>query len=91
MTINQFEKDPSEKDPSLSVRNSIGNHQNGKTRKNQLKRNVTINVTPKTTLLTTMEITTMVHKKENRIQRTTIPPADQYENDDEDEEEREDE
>ena len=87
MTINQFEKDP-----SLLVRNSIGNHENGKTKKNQLKQNVTINFTPKTTLLTTMEIatmgiTTMVHKKENRIQKTTILPADQYENDNEEEEE----
>ena len=96
MTINQFEKDR-----SLLVRNSIGNHESGKTKKNQLKQNVAINFTPKTTLLTTMEIatmeittmeiTTMVHKKENRIQRTTILPADQNENDDEEEEEREDE
>ena len=100
MTINQFEKDR-----SLLVRNSIGNHENGKTKKNQ--QNVAINFTPKTTLLTTMEIatmeiatmeittmeiTTMVHNKENRIERTTILPADQNENDDEEEEEeREDE
>ena len=89
MTINQFEKDQ-----SLSIKNSKGNHENGKTKKNQLKQNVTINVTPKTTLFTTMEIATMEtttirHDKKHRNHKTTIPPADQYE--DEEEEEGEDE